>query len=168
VTLLSKIKGDGSPLPAQPTGRSIGFAWLGGFLAIAAVALLTDHLTVALLLGSFGASCVLVFGFPDLPFAQPRNVIVGHLLSSLVGLAFLHAFGPHWWSVAAAAGTAIALMMFTRTVHPPAGSNPVIVYLTQPGWDFLLFPTLIGSLVIIAVALAYNNVTREAKYPKYW
>jgi CBS-domain-containing membrane protein len=168
VSLLSKIKGDGSPLPAQPTGRSIGFAWLGGFLAIAAVALLTDHLTVALLLGSFGASCVLVFGFPDLPFAQPRNVIVGHLLSSLVGLAFLHAFGPHWWSVAAAAGTAIALMMFTRTVHPPAGSNPVIVYLTQPGWDFLLFPTLIGSLVIIAVALAYNNVTREAKYPKYW
>jgi CBS-domain-containing membrane protein len=168
VSLLSKIKGDGSPLPAQPTGRSIGFAWLGGFLAIAAVALLTDHLTVALLLGSFGASCVLVFGFPDLPFAQPRNVIVGHFLSSLVGLAFLHAFGPHWWSVAAAAGTAIALMMFTRTVHPPAGSNPVIVYLTQPGWDFLLFPTLIGSLVIIAVALAYNNVTREAKYPKYW
>jgi CBS-domain-containing membrane protein len=168
VSLLSKIKGDGSPLPAQPTGRSIGFAWLGGFLAIAAVALLTDHLTVALLLGSFGASCVLVFGFPDLPFAQPRNVIVGHLLSSLVGLAFLHAFGPHWWSVAAAAGTAIALMMFTRTVHPPAGSNPVIVYLTQPGWDFLLFPTLIGSLVIIAVALAFNNVTREAKYPKYW
>jgi CBS-domain-containing membrane protein len=168
VSLLSKIKGDGSPLPAQPTGRSIGFAWLGGFLAIAAVALLTDHLTVALLLGSFGASCVLVFGFPDLPFAQPRNVIVGHLLSSLVGLAFLHAFGPHWWSVAAAAGTAIALMMFTRTVHPPAGSNPVIVYLTQPGWDFLLFPTLIGSLAIIAVALAFNNVTREAKYPKYW
>lgn len=168
MSLLSKIKGDGMPLPAQPTGRSIGFAWFGGFLAIASVALLTDHLAVALLLGSFGASCVLVFGFPDLPFAQPRNVIVGHFLSSLVGLAFLHAFGPHWWSVAAAVGTAIAFMMFTRTVHPPAGSNPVIVHLAQPGWDFLLFPTLIGALVVIAVALVYNNVTREAKYPKYW
>jgi CBS-domain-containing membrane protein len=110
VTLLSKIRGDGSPLPAQPTGRSIAFAWLGGFLAIATIALLTDHLAIALVLGSFGASCVLVFGFPDLPFAQPRNVIVGHLLSSLVGLAFLYGFGPHWWSVAAAVGTAIAVM----------------------------------------------------------
>ncbi|HUG03922.1 MAG TPA: HPP family protein [Steroidobacteraceae bacterium] len=168
MSLLSKLKGDGMPLPAQPTGRSIAFAWLGGFLAIAAVALLTDHLAIALLLGSFGASCVLVFGFPDLPFAQPRNVIAGHFLSSLVGLAFLYAFGPHWWSVAAAVGTAIALMMFTRTVHPPAGSNPVIAYLAQPGWDFLLFPTLVGALVVVAVALVYNNVTREGKYPKYW
>jgi CBS-domain-containing membrane protein len=168
VSLLSKIKGDGLPLPAQPTGHSIAFAWLGGFLATASLALLTDHLAVALLLGSFGASCVLVFGFPDLPFAQPRNVIAGHFLSSLVGLVFLYAFGPHWWSVAAAVGTAIALMMFTRTVHPPAGSNPVIAYLAQSGWEFLLFPTLIGALVVIAVALVYNNVTRDAKYPKYW
>ena len=66
---------------------------LGGFLAIASVALLTDHLAVALVLGSFGASCVLVFGFPDVPFAQPRNVIAGHFLSSLIGLAFLTASG---------------------------------------------------------------------------
>ena len=65
-------------------------------------------------------------------------------------------------------GTAIAAMMLTRTVHPPAGSNPVIVYLAQPGWEFLLFPTLLGSLVVIAVALLYNNATRDARYPKYW
>ena len=59
-------------------------------------------------------------------------------------------------------------MMLTRTVHPPAGSNPVIVYLMQPSWNFLMFPTLVGTLVVIAVALVYNNATREARYPKYW
>jgi CBS-domain-containing membrane protein len=168
VSFIEKLKGDGAPLPPQPSGRSVALAWLGGFFAIAAVAVLTKQLAVALVLGSFGASCVLVFGFPDVPFAQPRNVVVGHFLSSLIGLAFLAAFGPHWWSVAPAVGTAIAVMMMTRTVHPPAGSNPVIVYLAQPGWDFLLFPTLAGALVVIGVALVYNNVTREARYPKYW
>ncbi|MGD9888499.1 MAG: HPP family protein [Halothiobacillaceae bacterium] len=120
------------------------------------------------MLGSFGASCVLVFGYPDVPFSQPRNVVAGHVISSLVGLVFLTAFGSHWWAVALAVGTAIALMMLTRTVHPPAGSNPVIVFLIQPAWGFLLFSTLVGALVLVAVALVYNNATRVAKYPKYW
>ena len=77
-------------------------------LAIAAVAALTDFLSVALVLGSFGASCVLMFGHPDVPFSQPRNVVAGHVISLLVGLVFLTIFGPHWWAVALAVGTAIA------------------------------------------------------------
>ena len=165
---LDKLKGDGAQLPPRPTNKTVALAWLGGVLAIAAVATLTDFLSVALVLGSFGASCVLVFGYPDVPFSQPRNVVAGHVISSLVGLVFLAIFGPHWWVVALAVGTAIALMMLTRTVHPPAGSNPVIVFLTQPAWGFLLFPTLVGALVLVAVALVYNNATRDAKYPKYW
>ena len=168
ITFLKKLKGDGAQLPAQPSTKSVALAWLGGVLAIAAVAALTDFLSVALVLGSFGASCVLVFGYPDVPFSQPRNVVAGHVISSLVGLIFLAVFGPHWWAVALAVGTAIALMMLTRTVHPPAGSNPVIVFLTQPAWGFLLFPTLVGALVVVAVALVYNNATRDGKYPKYW
>lgn len=168
IAFLKKLKGDGASLPPQPSNKSVALAWLGGVLAIAAVAALTDSLSVALLLGSFGASCVLVFGYPDVPFSQPRNVVAGHVISSLVGLVFLVAFGPHWWAVALAVGTAIALMMLTRTVHPPAGSNPVIIFLTQPSWGFLLFPTLVGALVLVAVALIYNNATRGAKYPKYW
>lgn len=168
MSFLKKFKGDGAQLPPQPTLKVVALAWLGGFLAIAAVAALTDFLSVALVLGSFGASCVLVFGYPDVPFSQPRNVIAGHVISSLVGLVFLTFFGPHWWAVALAVGTSIALMMLTRTVHPPAGSNPVIVFLTQPAWGFLLFPTLVGALVLVAVALVYNNATRDAKYPKYW
>ena len=166
--LLDKMKGDGVSLPPRPATSAIAFAWLGGFLAIAIVAVLTDLFAVVLVLGSFGASSVLVFGYPDAPFSQPRNVVGGHLIASLIGLICLTLLGPHWWAMALAVGTAIALMMFTRTVHPPAGSNPVIVFLTLPGWDFLLFPTLIGALIIVAVALVYNNVTQSSKYPKYW
>ena len=167
-TFLQKLKGDGAALPPHPTHKAVALAWLGGVLAIAAVAPLTDTLSVDLVLGSFGASCVLVFGYPDVPFSQPRNVIAGHFISSLIGLLFLSVFGPHWWSVALAVGTAIALMMLTRTVHPPAGSNPVIVFLAQPAWGCLWFPTLFGALVVVAVALIYNNATRDARYPKYW
>jgi len=132
------------------------------------VSCLTNLLSVALVLGSFGASCVLVFGFPDVPFSQPRNVVVGHTLSSLVGLLFLSAFGPHWWALSLAVSAAIMLMMFTRTVHPPAGSNPVIVFLAHAGWKFLLFPTFAGALIVVMVGLLYNNLTRGSRYPKYW
>ena len=168
MSFLAKFKGDGAPLPPKPALKAVGLAWLGGCIAIATVAGLTNLLSVALVLGSFGATCVLVFGYPDVPFSQPRNVIVGHFISSLVGLICLSVFGPHWWAVALAVGTAIALMMVTRTVHPPAGSNPVIVFLLQPSWSFLLFPTVAGALLLTAVALLYNNASREARYPKYW
>ena len=89
IAFLKKLKGDGASLPPQPSNKSVALAWLGGVLAIAAVAALTDFLSVALVLGSFGASCVLVFGYPDVPFSQPRNVVAGHVISSLVGLVFL-------------------------------------------------------------------------------
>jgi CBS-domain-containing membrane protein len=168
LTFLKRIQGDSAELPPKPSSKAVALAWLGGFITIAVIASLADSLSITLVLGSFGASCVLVFGYPDVPFSQPRNITAGHVISSLVGLIFLAAFGPHWWAVALATGTAIAIMMLTRTVHPPAGSNPVIVFLTQPTWDFLLFPTLTGSLILVAVALVYNNTTRETSYPKYW
>lgn len=168
MNLLSKLKGGGAPLPARPALKAVALAWLGAFLAIALVAALMQSTATPWVLGSFGASCVLLFAYPDVPFSQPRNAIGGHVISSLIGLAFLTALGPHWWVVALATATAIAAMMLTRTVHPPAGSNPVIVFLSQPGWSFLLFPTLLGIVVVVAVALVYNNVTRDNKYPTYW
>lgn len=165
---IKRLKGDGTALPPKASNKAIALAWLGGFLAISAIAGLMESTALPLVLGSFGASCVLVFGYPDVPFSQPRNVILGHVLSSLSGLVFLMLFGPHWWSVAMAVGTAIAVMMATRTVHPPAGSNPVIIYLLHPGWGFLLMPTLLGAIILVLVALVYNNATRETNYPKYW
>lgn len=163
----TKMRG-GAALPPRANLRQVGIAWLGGCLAIGIIAYLANISHTALVLGSFGASCVLVFGFPESPFSQPRNVIAGHFISSLVGLAFLAAFGTVWWSVALAAGTAIACMLLTRTVHPPAGSNPVIVMLTMPTWDFLLTPTLIGAVLLVLVAVIFNNLPKERAYPKYW
>jgi CBS-domain-containing membrane protein len=163
-----KFAGGEMPLPAWPKAKAVALAWLGGTIAICAVAWASQAGGTPLVLGSFGATCVLVFAYPDVPFSQPRNVVLGHFISSLIGLAFLTAFGPHWWAAGLAAGTAIAAMMVTRTVHPPAGSNPVIVFLTLPGWGFLLFPTLVGAVIVTAIALVYNNATRTANYPKYW
>ncbi|NMG22425.1 HPP family protein, partial [Brasilonema bromeliae] len=164
INFFQKLKGDNTKLPPKHSARAIILAWLGGFLAISAVALLSNTFSVTLVLGSFGASCVLVFGFPDVPFSQPRNVLGGHFLSSFIGLVCLTLFGATWWSVAIAVGTAISVMMLTRTTHPPAGSNPVIIYLSKPAWSFLLFPTLFGAIVLIVVALLYNNFVRESRY----
>jgi CBS-domain-containing membrane protein len=171
--LLAKLKGEGGALPPAFTLNAVLLAWLGAFLAIAVVALLTQSLSHMLILGSFGASSVILFAYPDAPFAQPRNTIGGHFLSSLVGLLFVLWLGPHWWVLALAVATAVAVMMITRTVHPPAGSNAVIVWLIAAShadlsWGFLMFPTLFGAIAITLVALIYNNVTREGSYPKYW
>lgn len=168
MNLLTKFRGDSTALPPRAPGKAVALAFVGGFLAIAVIALLAQSLHVALVLGSFGASCVLVFGYPEVPFSQPRNVVLGHLFSTLIGLVFVHLCGPYWWSVALAVGSAIAVMMLTRTVHPPAGSNPVIVFLMKPAWDFALFPTLAGAVILVLVALIFHNVTREARWPKYW
>jgi CBS-domain-containing membrane protein len=163
----SKLSGGGALPPREPLLNVVA-GYLGGFGAIATVALLTSALHVPLVLGSFGATCVLVFGFPKVPFSQPRNVITGHFLSSFIGLVFLNAFGASWWSLALALATAIAVMLLTRTVHPPAGSNPVIVMLSHPTWAFLLTPTLLGAGLIIVVALVINNIGAMRRYPAYW
>lgn len=166
-TYLSKMRG-GAVCPPRAGVKHIAISWLGGCLAIGVVAYMAVMSGATLMLGSFGATCVLVFGFPESPFSQPRNVIAGHFLSSLVGLLFLTLLGAQWWSVALAAGTAIAVMQLTRTVHPPAGSNPVIVMLTAPAWNFLLTPTLIGATILVVVAVIFNNFVKERSYPKYW
>lgn len=109
----------------------------------------------------------MVFAFPDIHFAQPRSVVGGHVICTAVGLAALTLFGPAWWSLAAAAAVATALMMVTRTLHPPAGSNPIIVFLAAPKLGFLLFPTLFGAVVMVAVAVAYHRACQR-QYPVYW
>lgn len=165
---LSKIRGEQAPRPALPSRRAILLGGLGSFLAISIIALLAQVTHLAWVLGSFGASCVLVFGFPDLPFSQPRHVLGGHFISSLIGLTVFHLTGPCWWGMALATALALMAMMTLGVVHPPAGSNPAIVFLTQPAWGFLLFPTLTGSLMLLSIALVYNNLSRPTRYPKYW
>jgi CBS-domain-containing membrane protein len=158
----------GGSRPAHLGTRAILLGGIGGFIAIGALALLGPSLSVTLLLGSFGASCVLLFGYPDAPFAQPANVVLGHLFCTVIGIAALQLLGPSPWALAFAVGLAIAVMMATRTVHPPAGSNPVIVFLGHAGWNFLLFPVVSGAVLLVLIAWIYNNATRKTRYPQYW
>ncbi|MNZ79020.1 HPP family protein [compost metagenome] len=129
----------------------------GGTLAIALLLYLGDVLSAALLMAPFGASCVIAFLLPDSPLAKPRSIIGGHVLSTLAGLVMLHLFGPSLWSMAIAVGLSILVMHYTRTVHPPAGADPLVVILGGAGWSFLLTPVLAGAVLITAVAYVYRK-----------
>jgi CBS-domain-containing membrane protein len=168
MNLFEKWRAGGGVCPPAAPRKEILLGGAGGLIAIAFVALLTAVSGHPLVLGSFGASCVLLFGFPESPFAQPRNVIGGHVLSSFIGLACLALFGAQGWSMALAVGLSISLMMATRTVHPPAGSNPVIIMLSAPAWIFLLTPTLLGATALVGVALFFNNLAAGKTWPRYW
>ncbi|KQW46776.1 hypothetical protein ASD88_09360 [Pelomonas sp. Root662] len=158
------------PAPVGAPRYTLGvgaLACAGVFTIIAVLAIGSYNLGVMLLLGSFGSTAVMMFTFPEIHFSQPRSVIGGHFICTAVGLAALALFGPTWWSLATAAAVSVALMMVTRTLHPPAGSNPIIVFLAAPTWGFLLFPTLLGAVAMVVVAVLYHRATRRA-YPAYW
>ncbi|QKF72970.1 HPP family membrane protein [Aliarcobacter faecis] len=165
---LKKFAGQNEKSAPIPSLKKIFFAFIGGFIAIATLGYLTKTYDNLLIMGSFGASCVLLFGFPKSPFSQPRNIIFGHFISSLIGLFFLHFIGDNYISMALALASAIALMMVTKTVHPPAGSNPLIIFLLGASWDYLIFPTLVGTVILVLIGLFYNNLDKNRNYPQYW
>jgi len=134
-------------------------------LAILAVTRLAGH---PLLIGSFGASAVLLFGACDSPLAQPRNLVGGHLVSASVAVAVVALFGSGPLAMAAAVGLAIFLMYFTRTIHPPGGATALIGVQGHAGAEFLLFPILAGVLILLGVALFTNNIVNHRQYPKNW
>ena len=168
INVIKRFRGAGGSRPPHHGIRNVLLGGVGGFIAIGVLGYLGPSLGVMLLLGSFGASCVLVFGFPEAPFAQPLNVVVGHAICATTGLAALHWLGPNPWSLALAVGASIVAMMATRTTHPPAGSNPVIVFLGHAGWGFLFFPVLSGAVILVLIGLFYNNSVRKTPYPNYW
>lgn len=165
---LAKFGGQRAALPPRLASRRIALAGFGAALAIGIVALIAVKSHQPLLLGSLGASCVFLFGLPEAPFSQPRNVIAGHVICSFIGLLFLKLFGPSPWALGFALGTAVVAMFATRTVHAPAGSNPVIVFLSGPDWGFLFAPTLLGAVGVVLVALVFNNAAHPGRYPLYW
>ncbi|MBB3113830.1 CBS-domain-containing membrane protein [Paenibacillus phyllosphaerae] len=116
----------------------------------------------------FGASCVLAFGLWESPLAQPRSIIGGHLLSTLAGLAVYHTLGGGTFSMALGVGLAILAMMLTRTTHPPAGADPLVVMMAGSGWSFLVTPVLAGSVLIVIAALIVNNLDPKRQYPSFW
>jgi CBS-domain-containing membrane protein len=141
---------------------------LGSFIAIAATGYLSVKTGSPLLMAPFGATSVLIFGVPDSPLAQPRNVIGGNLVGALVSLMILHLFGSEPWAVGMAVATAIGMMQFTGTLHPPAGAIALVVMMTKAPWQFLLTPTLEGSMIMVLCAVVFNNLAQERTYPKHW
>lgn len=167
MTFIDRICGGGT-LPGKPQIKDVTFAATGGFIVISLLAYLTQFSQIAFLIGSLGASCVLVFGVYESPFAQPRNIIGGHLLSAFMGLLFYTSFGDVWWSMGLAVASAIAVMMLTQTLHPPAGSNPLIIMITKQGWDFLLTPTFLAAVSLVILGVIINAYVYKRTYPKYW
>lgn len=117
-----------------------------------------------LLMAPFGASCVLLFALPYSPLAQPRNVIGGHAISAAIGLAIYHLFGSQLWAAALAVGLAVFGMILTRTVHPPAGANPLLIVLSGASWSYFVTPVLAGSLLLVVCACVYHRF-RHVSYP---
>lgn len=116
----------------------------------------------------FGATSVLIFGVPESPLAQPRNVIGGNLISALISLTILHFFGSSPWTMGLAVSTSIAIMQLTHTLHPPSGAVALVVMMTKPNWQFLLTPTFEGSMIMVLCAVIFNNLAEDRTYPKHW
>lgn len=132
-------------------------AGFGSAIAIFVLAIGHDWTRVATMVPSFGASCALVFAHPESPFAKPMNVIGGHLISSAFGLLTLATFGNG--PIALAVGVALAIMgmMTTRTMHPPAGGDPLIVIATGASVGFLVTPILVGTVIVVGIGYLYRK-----------
>ena len=174
---LSKMKGGTKSPPGVGAGELL-WSWIGAALGIGACGLLSSRYfeprDLTLLIGSFGASAVLVYGAIKSPLAQPRNLIGGHVISGLVGVACWQVFGSTLWLAAAlAVSLAIVAMLATKTLHPPGGATALIAVIGgakihELGFLYAFIPAGAGAVVLLIVALLVNNLSNNRKYPEYW
>jgi CBS-domain-containing membrane protein len=165
----------------SPPGVSLSeilWSWLGAFLGIAAVGvihrLVFESTDLTLLIGPFGASAVLLYGAVRSPLAQPRNLIGGHVLSAVIGVASYDILGDHLWLAGSVAvATAIAVMHATKTLHPPGGATALIAVIGGKsihaiGYWYVLVPAGLGAIILLLVALLVNNIAKSRRYPEFW
>lgn len=174
---LHKMRGAGQS-PPRVSWQGVGISWLGALLGIGAVGVLHQYLAdpadAVLLIGSFWASAVLLYGAPKSPLAQPRNLLAGHVLSAMVGVgARMLVPAPGWLCAALAVATAIAVMHATLSLHPPGGAMALIAVIGGPkiatlGFLYAVVPVGAGALVMLVVALLVNNSSPARRYPEYW
>ena len=173
----AKMKGCATCPPRVGWGE-MAWSWLGAFLGIAAVGWLgggfLSGMPLLFLIGSFGASAVLLYGAVHSPLAQPRNLVGGHVFSALIGVAAWQWLGgTPWLAGAAAVATAILVMHATRSLHPPGGATALIAVIGGPqvhelGYWYALAPVGLGALVMLVVALLVNNLHPSRRYPQFW
>ena len=163
LSYLKKMRGTTRSSPPRVSNSEIFWSWLGAFLGISVIALLAqlyfDSRDLPLMIGSFGASAVLVYGAVRSPLAQPRNLVGGHVVSAVIGVICWKLLHDHLWlAEAMAVATAIAVMHATRTLHPPGGATALIAVIGSPrihelGFLYVLIPATVGPLILLAVGL---------------
>jgi CBS-domain-containing membrane protein len=174
---LSKMKGT-TKSPPRVNVSEVLWSWLGAFVGISAVAYINFNVLAGtgliMMIASFGASAVLIFGAIKSPLAQPRNLVGGHVLSALIGVACYKIFWEQpWLASSVAVATVIALMHLTKTLHPPAGATALIAIIGDDkihslGFTYAVLPVGIGVMILLLVALLFNNIARNRRYPEFW
>ena len=136
-------------------------------ITIAALTFLTYKTQYGLfLIASFGSSMVLLYGYPESPFAQPKNIFFGHLLTSLVGILVLFYVPlPIYLTIPIAVGAGAGLMIILNVTHPPAGGNPIIVIMGSVSLDYLINPIITGTIIILIFGIILNRLILKKKYP---
>tara|TARA_B100001996_G_scaffold17684_1_gene14601 strand:- start:820 stop:1284 length:465 start_codon:yes stop_codon:yes gene_type:complete len=137
-------------------------------ITIGALTYLTYKTTFGLfLIASFGSSMVILYGYPESPFAQPKNIFFGHLLTAAVGVIVLNFVPlPIFITIPIAVGLGVGLMILFNVTHPPAGGNPIIVIIGSVSLDYLINPIITGSIIVLAFGIVINRFVLKKKYPK--
>ena len=148
--------------------KQSSIAGLFSIITIGILTLLTYKTEFGIfLIASFGSSMVLLYGYPESPFAQPKNVFFGHLVTATVGMFFLYLIPlPLFIIIPLAVGFGVGLMILLNVTHPPAGGNPIIVIMGSVSLDYLLSPIISGSIIILVFAIIINKFILKKSYPK--
>ena len=143
------------------------FAGIFSVITISILTILTYKTEFGIfLIASFGSSMVLLYGYPESPFAQPKNVFFGHLITALVGVIFVNFIPlPIYINIALAVGAGIFFMILLNVVHPPAGGNPIIVIIGSASYDYLINPIIFGCIIILLLAIIINKYLLQKNYP---